>query len=497
MREELIAERKVAIMQLLRGKTQQEVAHSLNRSPRWVAKWHKRYKEKGWTGLKEQSRAPHKHGQRKSADVRAAICQARLELEAEAALGEGLKYIGGQAIRTRLKRNHVKPLPSVPTIERVLREAHLTRPKLETVGPSIDYPHLKPTIAHQLYQVDIVPHYLQGGARMACFNGIDVVSRYPSGQAFAQRRAEDAVAFLVQMWQEMGIAAYTQVDNEGCFSGGATHACVLGQVVRLALHVGTELLFSPVYHPQSNGHVERFHQDYNQHVWEDTYLENREAVNQKEQRFFALYRLREDHSQLQERSPSTVHHQTTPRKLSADFTLPTKKLPLREGRIHFIRRVSAEGTTRVLNVDWNVPRFDPTKGVWVTIEFRTTGALLSIFDSAPDVPQRDCLATYAFPLNEVVLPCTNPTNMAQEAAPPPFQQPPLSNRGAVKEGQTQTGCPPSSPVETESIETEGAMLPSRKRLSFNKKLIRQPVQLVLAARQHIARLTQQAFSTMY
>jgi transposase len=50
MRDELIGERKIAIMQLLKGKTQEEVAHSLNRSPRWVAKWYKRYQEKGWVG---------------------------------------------------------------------------------------------------------------------------------------------------------------------------------------------------------------------------------------------------------------------------------------------------------------------------------------------------------------------------------------------------------------------------------------------------------------
>lgn len=75
--------------------------------------------------------------------------------------------------------------------------------------------------------------------------------------------------------------------------------------------------------------------------------------------------------------PAVIHQQSTPRQLPADFTLSGQKLPLREGRIHFMRRVSPQGQVRVLNVDWNVPRFDPLKGVWVTIEFRTMGALLS------------------------------------------------------------------------------------------------------------------------
>lgn len=494
MRDELLSERKIAIMQLVKGKTQKEVAQSLNRSPRWVAKWHKRYKEKGWPGLKEQSRAPQKHGQQMPASVRAAICQARLELEAEAALGEGLKYIGGQAVRTRLK-NKVKRLPSVPTIERVLREAHLTRAKTETAKPQIWYPHLNPTAAQQLHQVDIVPHYLQGGERIACFNAIDVVSRYPSGLAFQQHRAQDAVAFLVHVWQEMGIANYTQVDNEGCFSGGATHAHVLGQVVRLALNVGTELVFSPFYHPESNGYVERFHQDYNHHVWEDTYLENLDAVNKKGQHFFSLYRLREDHSQLQEQSPSAVHHQATPRKLAADFTLPAKKLPLREGRIHFLRRVSPQGMVRVLNVDWLVPRFDPAKGVWVTIEFRTTGALLSIFDAAPDALEREYLATYAFPLNEPVLPFSSSTDVAAETealAQTQNEQPAKHVKPAEKAVTELTCCPVAL-----SVETEASPLPPLKLLPFNKYLIKRGGRMALSSLQRTARLTRQVFGMMY
>jgi transposase InsO family protein len=210
--------------------------------------------------------------------IREAIIETRLEIEAAVGLGEGLKYIGGMAVRTKLKAKKIKPLPSVPTIERVLREAGLTKPKEKEQEEKIIYPHLKPAEPHQLCQVDIVPHYLTGGQRVACFNGLDVVSRYGTGQPLAQRRSQDAAAFLIHLWQTVGIAHYTQVDNEGCFSGGMSHSHILGTVVRLALEVGTELVFSPVNHPESNGFVERFHQDYNRHVWEDTYLANLDEV---------------------------------------------------------------------------------------------------------------------------------------------------------------------------------------------------------------------------
>jgi transposase InsO family protein len=404
MTHDLFTERKIAIMQLRKGQTMADVAQTLNRSLGWVSKWKQRYETEGWTGLKERSRAPLKHGNRLPTETKEAIVQARLELEANAELGEGLKYIGGQAIRTRLKQKQITLLPSIPTIERVLRAAGMTKPKSKSVEPQINYPRLRPTQPHQLCQVDIVPHFLQGGERVASFNAIDVVSRYPTGCSYKQRRSQDAAAFLLHVWQEIGTPQYTQVDNEGCFSGGATHPYVIGKVARLALAVGTELVFSPVYHPKSNGSVERFHQDYDQHVWENTYLSDLAAVNKQGTSFFELYRQREDHSQLNDQSPATVHHQQPPNTLDARFQVAANKRPLREGRLHFMRRVSPEGTVRVLNVEWIVPQFDPMQGVWVTVEFKEAGATLAIFDKAPDNQARHCLAIYPFPLSEPVLP---------------------------------------------------------------------------------------------
>jgi len=403
-KSELLSERKLAIFQLQKGKTINEVAQSLDHSTSWVSKWHKRFKNGGWVGLKDLSRAPKCHGNKLPKPVREAVRQTRLELEADAALGEGLKYVGAIAVRTRLKQKVVESLPSVSSIERILREAGMTKPKEKQVEPQVDYPHLKPTQAHQLCQVDIVPHYLSGGKKVSCFNAIDVVSRYPTGQPSARRRSEDAAAFLIHVWQKIGIPRYTQLDNEGCFSGGATHKHVLGKVIRLALEVGTELVFSPVNHPESNGTVERFHQDYDRHVWEDTYLDNLDEVLEQSQHFFRLYRQRKDHSRLNEQSPEVIHNQYPVHKLTSDFTLSERRQPLKEGRVHFMRRVSTEGKVRVLNDEWVVPNPDPEKGVWVTIEFLTTVATLRIFDEAPDSPDRQCLASYPFPVNEPILP---------------------------------------------------------------------------------------------
>jgi transposase len=401
---DLYQERKSAIHLLRSGCSPKEVAAELNRSIVWVCQWQERFEKNGWAGLESQSRAPKEHGRKLSPKIQQAIIQARSELEAEATEGEGLKYMGSPAVLARLKRKKIAPLPSLARIERVLRAGGMTRTKKSTEA-EIKYPPWQPNQPHPLIQVDIVPHYLRGGERVAGFNGLDVVWRYPTGQAFAQRRAEDAKQFLLHVWQQIGLSGYTQVDNEGCFSGGFTHQAVLGQVVRSALWVGTELVFSPIRHPESNCFVERFHQDYDDHIWHNTTLQNIADVNQRSTTFFQNYRQSEHHSALNGQSPAEVHFQRHPQLLPPDFELPEGKIPLTEGQIHFMRRVSDAGTVSVLNLEWAVPHDpDPPKAVWVTLQFALTGATLRIYDAAPDVDARVCLVAYPFPVSETIHP---------------------------------------------------------------------------------------------
>lgn len=398
------AQRQTAIHLLRSGYSLTEVAQRLNRPVSWVCKWRDRYEAEGWAGLVSRTQAPKHHGGAYDLTMFQAICQARSELEAEAATKTGLRYIGSVAIKAKLSQKVGPQVPSTATIERVLRKAGLVRGSSVNSEIKVIYPHLRPNQPLQLIQIDIVLHYLRGGQLIACFNAIDVVSRYPTGQAKTQHRSQEATEFVVHVWQEIGLSVYTQVDNEGCFSGGSTHPGVLGKLVRLALLVGTQLVFSPFYHPESNGTVERFHQDYDDHVWDSTELANLSEVEHQSGCFFADYRQNHHHSALKGQTPAQVHQQLPLKRLPSDFIAPTQKLPLTEGRIHFIRQVTPTGTVKVLNLEWAVPNPDPTRGVWVTLDLKISGATLRIYDAAPDLPGRTCLAVHPFPLKEVVQP---------------------------------------------------------------------------------------------
>ncbi len=256
-----------------------------------------------------------------------------------------------------------------------------------------------------LCQVDIVPHYLEGGAKVACFNAIDVVSNYASGRSYERKRAGDACDFLVHLWQEQGIARYTQTDNEACFYGGFTHPYVLGQVLRLCLYVGTELVFSPHYHPESNGRVERFHQDYNANVWQRGVLDDLAAINRVGAAFFADYRHSGHARRIAGQTPHEIHHAPPVVSVPQGFTRPSGKLPLTEGQVHFMRRVSEANTISVLNVAWSVPQVEVGCGVWATLALRRPDqAWLRVYDGAPDALGRRCLVRHRFPLKEPVHP---------------------------------------------------------------------------------------------
>lgn len=379
------------------------VAELQNRSESWVYKWQRRFQQEGWSGLQSRSRARKHHPTQLPESVYQTVRTVRSELELEATQPGKLCYVGAGAIRARLRQQQVTPLPSISSIERELRRSGMVSDQQSKPSSEVIYPQLRPTEPHQLVQVDIAPHFLPGGPCISCFNAIDVVSRYATGQQFMKKRSEDAVAFLLHLWKELGIPTYTQVDNEACFSGGFTHRYVLGRVVRTALYVGTQLIFSPFYHPKSNAVVERFHQEYDRNVWDKVELADLDAVHIYSPLFFAEYRMSQHQRALQDRSPMDLHTALPSVQFPVQLVLPSRP-PLTVGKVHFMRVVDSAQQVSVLNVAWDVASAIPGQGVWVTLDLAQTGAKLHVFDAAPDQRKRHRLATHSFPVKEPILP---------------------------------------------------------------------------------------------
>jgi hypothetical protein len=396
--------RKTLVHLIRSGQSVAQASQAVGRSRAWGHKWWGRFRVKqAWADLRDQPRTPQCQPRKLPLETRQAMRRARSELEAEALEKDRLGYVGAFVIQARLRDWQVQPVPSTSSIERELHRAGMVKARPTLLPVAVQYPHLRPSRPHELIQADILPRYLTGGTAIACFNAIDVVSRYPSGRQWAGRTAKNACDFLWAVWQEQGIPTYQQVDNESCFSGGFTHPGVLGQVLRLGLLVGTQLVFSPFYHPASNGTVERFHQDYAHFVWDKDRLPDLPAVRQRSALFYRHYRASRHHSQLAGRSPAECHLAQPARPLPPGFHLP-QRLPLTAGQVHFIRAVDPQRRVKVLNLDWEVPQAQPQQGVWVTLNLIPSGATLAVFDAAPDAAKRTCLAQHPFPLKEKVAP---------------------------------------------------------------------------------------------
>ena len=91
------------------------------RARSWLAKWLRRYREEGWAGLRPRSRAPQRQWQRIPERIVARIVAIRETLEQRRTRRSRFAGIGAEVVHLELQHQRVRPVPSLSTIERILR----------------------------------------------------------------------------------------------------------------------------------------------------------------------------------------------------------------------------------------------------------------------------------------------------------------------------------------------------------------------------------------
>src|SRR5258708_5107184 len=115
-----------------------------------VRKWWRRYQQHGPSGLREHSRAPHRHPLKTSAEIEQQVV----------ALRQKLPTFGA----ARLKREFDLPLSHM-SIQRIWREHHLLKPRKKKYQRKQDLAHIKATwalfqqISADTKDLDDIPHY--------------------------------------------------------------------------------------------------------------------------------------------------------------------------------------------------------------------------------------------------------------------------------------------------------------------------------------------------
>jgi len=354
--------RRTAIRWWAKGVRTKIILGKLHRSRAWLSKWRRRYQRGGRRGLQSQSRRPAHSPTACSRRIERLIVQARRRL-ARRKVG----LIGPRAILRELNKLRLgRQTPSLSTLKRVLRKYGLTR-SADEPRPAY-FPAPRRTLTGTLQAVDWTCRYLADGPKVYAFHTLNLQTRACHQTIALDKSTPTVIAHLVDTWKTLGIPDFVQLDNDAAFCGGYKAPRVFGQVVRLCLYLGSEIVFLPVAEPERNGEVEQLNHLWGYAFWERRQFHSFAQVHRASPAFVHWYLTDYAPPALGQQTPAQAQRVEPRRRLTAAQVagLPTP-LPITAGRVHFIRKVKPEGTITLLNETWRVSKRLAGKYVWATI----------------------------------------------------------------------------------------------------------------------------------
>jgi putative transposase len=356
MHDELAA-RQRAISFRLGGRAVKQICSTLGRSEAWFHKWWGRYLEAGPAGLYDLTRANHHVAQRISPELERAILSVRRRLQAHATPATRYSLIGAPAILAELKALDIRPLPNPRTVERVLQRNGLTAPRVR-LAPLLarqEYPGPQARASNELHEVDLVgPVYLKGNRhRYYIWAGKDAFDGAVCLRLASSRKMDEVLWFLGECWKDLGRPEQVQFDNARELAGWGQSARALCRVIRLCLRFGVSPVFIPEGEPQFNGSVENFNGWFQPPLFDHRFTRPGD-LRRELARLQEAVNTQHVHPRLGGQTPAQHRRGLRLQKLPASFEVPTGWLPLAEGRVTFIRRVSVAGTVTVLSQTFRV-----------------------------------------------------------------------------------------------------------------------------------------------
>jgi len=245
--------------------------------------------------------------------------------------------------------------------------------------------------------------YLTGGAKVYAFHTLDLQTRACAQTISTDKSYATVRGHALKTWKTLGIPDGLQMDNDGAFCGGYKAPRIFGQFVRLCLYLGIEPIFIPFGEPERNGEVERVNGLWSSAFWKRRRFRSVAHVVRASPEFEAWYAQHYTPPKLEGRTPAQAQRQAQRRRLTArQIRALPKTLPLTEGRLHFLRLVSAEGAIVILNETWHVHKRLAGQYVWATLW--THQQRLDIYYRRSLHVKARLLKTYYYAMPESVLP---------------------------------------------------------------------------------------------
>lgn len=355
--------RRLALRLYAKGVKAGTILKRVHRSRAWLSKWRKRFAQSGVVGLASQSRRPHRTPRACAPRIIKLILQTRRRL-AKQTVG----LIGARAIRRELRLLQLgRHEPSLATIKRILQAQGLTIPAQRSAAPAY-FPKPLVLLSGTLHAMDWTCRYLEAGPKVYAFHTLNLRTRACTQTLAIDKSGPTVLTHCLTTWKTLGIPRFLQLDNDAAFCGGYKTPRLFGQFVRVCLTVGIELIFLPVAEPECNGEVEELNGLWGRAFWERRRFTSFRHVKQSSPAFLHWYLTNYVPPFLGEQTPQHAQRTEPRQRLTASqCRLLQTPLPITAGRVHFIRRVKADGTISVLNEIWSVSRRLAGKYVWATI----------------------------------------------------------------------------------------------------------------------------------
>jgi transposase len=291
----------------------------------------------------DRSRAP-KRTRRTDPAIEDLVLRVRRELQLTSDLGA----FGAPAIQQALQEQGRSDIPSVRTINRILRRRGALDARQRVRRPPPPRGWYLPELAAakaELDSFDIVEGLvIKDGPQVEVFNGVSVHGGLPaSWPVAAPVTAKFVVTALLEHWRGVGLPRYAQFDNDMIFQGTHRYPDALGRVIRTCLSLGVVPVFVPPNELGFQAAIESYNGWWQAKVW----ARFQHAVL----------------GDLQERSGRHVralrrHRAARIEAAPQRRAFPVKWEPDRQaaprGRLIYLRRTDEQGRVDVLGQRWQV-----------------------------------------------------------------------------------------------------------------------------------------------
>jgi transposase len=341
-----VALRKKAVQLYLQGVTKTEIAQRLKKSRRWVYRWIARYERKQEIkSLEDRSSAPKHRKEIYPQKIKDMAIQSR---QARKAGRRKYPYalVSAEAIYYELRELGVSPLPSPRTIHYWLKQAgEIDQRQKPRKASNPTYPLLPCRAVNDVHELDLKgPFYLQGGSQKYYLAVVrDVFGKKVALRVLKEKEMEAIIDFLVEIWQEIGLPTFLQMDNALEFRGSNAHPRSLSRLVRMCLDVKVQPVFIPTSEPWRNGVIENLNGLIQRLFLKAKTFKNERQLFKETQKLETSINTTHRLPALDGKTPNEFAVTASLRILPFDYDWRKRNLQLVKGQVTFIRLVRKSG----------------------------------------------------------------------------------------------------------------------------------------------------------